>query len=124
LAALPAHVKVRFVDFHAELTSEKVAMGWHLDGRVSAVIGTHTHIPTADTRILANGTAFQTDAGMTGPYQSVIGVDKDIIIQRFLTQMPVKMEAAKHGAELHGVLVEVDESNGRAAAVRRVEILS
>jgi metallophosphoesterase (TIGR00282 family) len=123
LAALPAHIRVRFVDFHAELTSEKVAMGWYLDGRVSAVVGTHTHIPTADTRILSNGTAYQTDAGMTGPYQSVIGVDKDIIIQKFLKQMPVKMEAAKHGAELHGVIVEVDESSGRAAAVRRVEIL-
>ena len=123
LEALPASVKVRFVDFHAELTSEKVAMGWYLDGRVSAVIGTHTHVPTADTRILANGTAYQTDAGMTGPYHGVIGVDKDIVIQKFLKQLPVKMEAAKHGAELHGVIVEVDESTGRAAAVRRVEIL-
>jgi hypothetical protein len=122
LLALPAEVRVRFVDFHAELTSEKMAMGWHLDGRVSAVIGTHTHIPTADTRILPNGTAYQTDAGMTGPYHSVIGVDKDIILQRFLTQLPVRMEAARHGAELHGVVVEVDESTGRAAAIRRLAI--
>jgi metallophosphoesterase (TIGR00282 family) len=122
LRALPAEVRVRFVDFHAELTSEKMAMGWHLDGRVSAVIGTHTHIPTADTRILPNGTAYQTDAGMTGPYHSVIGVDKDIILQRFLTQLPVRMEAARHGAELHGVVVEVDESTGRAAAIRRIEV--
>jgi hypothetical protein len=122
LAALPADVKVRLVDFHAELTSEKTAMGWHLDGRVSAVIGTHTHVPTADTRILSNGTAYQTDAGMTGPYQSVIGVDKDIIIKRFMTQMPVRMEAARHGAELHGVIVEVDERSGRANAIRRVAI--
>jgi 2',3'-cyclic-nucleotide 2'-phosphodiesterase len=119
LAALPEHVKVRFVDFHAELTSEKMAMGWYLDGRVSAVIGTHTHVPTADTRILPNGTAYQTDVGMTGPYHSVIGVDKDIIIQRFLTQMPVRMEAARHGAELHAVIVEVDETTGRAAAIKR-----
>jgi 2',3'-cyclic-nucleotide 2'-phosphodiesterase len=122
LAALPAEVKVRFVDFHAELTSEKMAMGWYLDGRVSAVIGTHTHIPTADTRILPGGTAYQTDAGMTGPYHSIIGVDKDIILQRFLTQLPVRMEAARHGAELHGVVVEVDESKGRATAIRRVEV--
>jgi metallophosphoesterase (TIGR00282 family) len=122
LAALPAHVKVIFVDFHAEVSSEKVTMGWYLDGRVSAVVGTHTHIATADTRILPSGTAYQTDAGMTGPYHSVIGVDKDIIIHRFLTQMPVKMEASKHGAELHGVIVEVDESNGRAASIRRVEL--
>jgi len=123
LEALPANVKVKFVDFHAELTSEKVAMGWYLDGRVSAVVGTHTHIPTADTRILSNGTAYQTDAGMTGPYQGVIGIDKDIIIQKFVKQLPVKMEAAKYCAELHGVIVEVDETTGRAATVRRVEIL-
>jgi len=119
---LPAAVKVRFVDFHAELTSEKMAMGWHLDGRVSAMVGTHTHIPTADTRILPNGTAYQTDAGMTGPYQSVIGVDKNIILQKFLTQLPVRMEAARHGAELHSVIVEVDESTGRATAVRRYTV--
>ena len=122
LAALPESVKVRFVDFHAELTSEKMAMGWYLNGRVSAIVGTHTHIPTADTRILSEGTAYQTDVGMTGPYQSVIGVDKDIIIQRFLTQMPVRMEAARHGAELHAVIVEVDESTGRATAVRRYTV--
>ena len=119
LSELPQHVKVRFVDFHAELTSEKMAMGWYLDGRVSCVIGTHTHIPTADTRILPNGTAYQTDVGMTGPYHSVIGVDKDIIIERFLTQMPVRMEAARHGAELHAVIIEVDETTGRAAAIKR-----
>ena len=122
LAALPPEVKVRFVDFHAELTSEKTAMGWYLDGRVSAVVGTHTHVPTADTRILVNGTAYQTDAGMTGPYHSIIGVDKDIILRRFLTQLPVRMEAARHGAELHGVVVEVDETTGRAAAIRRVTV--
>jgi len=122
LQALPADVKVRFVDFHAELTSEKTAMGWYLDGRVSAVVGTHTHVPTADTRILPGGTAYQSDAGMTGPYHSIIGVDKQLIIERFLTQLPVRMEAAKHGAELHGVIVEVDEATGRATAIRRVEI--
>jgi hypothetical protein len=123
LAALDPAIKVRFVDFHAELTSEKTAMGWYLDGRVSAVIGTHTHIPTADTRILPGGTAYQTDAGMTGPYDSVIGVDKAIILRRFLTALPVRMEAARHGAELHGVLVDVDESTGRARTIQRVEEL-
>jgi metallophosphoesterase (TIGR00282 family) len=122
LAALPGEVKIRFVDFHAELTSEKTAMGWYLDGRVSAVIGTHTHVPTADTRILPNGTAYQSDAGMTGPYHSIIGVDKDIVLRRFLTQLPVRMEAARHGAELHGVVVKVDESTGRAAEIRRVAV--
>jgi calcineurin-like phosphoesterase len=99
-----------------------MAMGWYLDGRVSAVVGTHTHIPTADTRILTNGTAYQTDVGMTGPYHSVIGVDKTIILHKFLTQMPVRMEAARHGAELHSVIVEVDESTGRAHSIRRYTI--
>lgn len=122
LAELPANVKVRFVDFHAEVSSEKVAMGWYLDGRVSAMVGTHTHVPTADTRILPEGTAYQTDAGMTGPYNGVIGVDKRIILERFLTQMPVRMEAARHGAELHGVVVEVDDTTGRAAAIRRIAL--
>jgi 2',3'-cyclic-nucleotide 2'-phosphodiesterase len=119
IASLPENVKVRLVDFHAELTSEKMAMGWYLDGRVSAVLGTHTHIPTADTRILTGGTAYQTDVGMTGPYNSIIGVDKNIILQRFLTQLPVRMEAARHGAELHSVIVEVDESTGKANSIRR-----
>lgn len=122
LDSLPREVRVRFVDFHAELTSEKMAMGWHLDGRASAMIGTHTHIPTADERILPGGTAYQTDAGMTGPYHSVIGVDKDIIIERFLTQMPVRMEAARHGAELHATVVQVDESTGRATSIRRIAL--
>ena len=119
LASLDPAVRVRFVDFHAEVTSEKVAMGWHLDGRVSAVIGTHTHIPTADSRILAGGTAYQTDAGMTGPYDSVIGVEKEMIIRRFMNSMPVKMEAAKGLVELHSVIIDIDESTGRATAIRR-----
>nr|AEQ20609.1 metallophosphoesterase [uncultured bacterium CSLF43] len=122
LANLDSTVKVRFVDFHAELTSEKMAMGWHLDGRVTAVIGTHTHIPTADTRILHGGTAYQTDVGMTGPYDSVIGVEKDIILRRFLTALPVRMEAAKHGVELHAVIVEVDEKTGKATGARRYTV--
>jgi metallophosphoesterase (TIGR00282 family) len=111
--------KVRFVDFHAELTSEKMAMGWYLDGRVSAIVGTHTHIPTADTRILPGGTAYQTDVGMTGPYDSVIGVRKDVIIERFLNGMPVRMEPAKGSVELHSVIVEVDDATGRAIEIRR-----
>ncbi len=119
LGALDPAVKVRFVDFHAEVTSEKMAMGWYLDGRVSAVVGTHTHIPTADTRILPNGTGYQTDCGMTGPYGSVIGVDTDIILRRFLSAMPVRMEPSKQGPELHAVIVDVDESTGRARGIRR-----
>jgi metallophosphoesterase (TIGR00282 family) len=119
LAELDPAIRVRFVDFHAEVTSEKVAMGWYLDGRVSAVIGTHTHIPTADTRILPGGTAYQTDCGMTGPYGSVIGVDTAIVLQKFLTGLPVRMEASKNSPELHAVIVDVDESSGKARAIRR-----
>lgn len=119
LESLDPAVKVRFVDFHAELTSEKMAMGWHLDSRVSAVVGTHTHIPTADTRVLPGGTAFQTDVGMTGPYNSVIGVDKEIVLRRFLTGVPSRMEAARGGVELHSVIVDVDETTGKATAIRR-----
>jgi hypothetical protein len=119
LASLPADVRVRFIDFHAEVTSEKMAMGWYVDGRVSAIVGTHTHIPTADTRILPGGTAYQTDCGMTGPFDSVIGVEKEPVIQKFLTAMPVKMEPAKKMVELHSVIVDVDEATGNATAVRR-----
>jgi 2',3'-cyclic-nucleotide 2'-phosphodiesterase len=119
LSQLDPAVKVKFVDFHAEVTSEKIAMGWYLDGRVSAVVGTHTHVPTADTRLLPGGTAYQTDCGMTGPYRSVIGVDTETILQRFLTGLPVRMEAARHGAELHSVIVDVDEETGKAREVRR-----
>jgi metallophosphoesterase (TIGR00282 family) len=119
LAELDPAVRVRFVDFHAEVTSEKIALGWYLDGRVSAVIGTHTHVPTADTRILPGGTAYQTDVGMTGPYDSVIGVEKAPILQKFLTSMPVRMEAAKSGVELHSVIIDVDETTGKAKSIRR-----
>jgi metallophosphoesterase (TIGR00282 family) len=120
LDALPGPaVKVRFVDFHAELTSEKMAMGWYLDGRVSAMVGTHTHIPTADERILTGGTAYQTDVGMTGPYDSVIGSEKNLAIRRFLTGMPIRLENAKCGAELHAVIVTVNPETGRATGIRR-----
>ena len=119
LASIPEDVKVRFIDFHAEVTSEKMAMGWYVDGRVSALVGTHTHIPTADTRILPKGTAYQTDCGMTGPYDSVIGVEKEPVLQKFLNAMPIKMEPAKGSVELHSVIVEVEEATGRALHVRR-----
>ena len=119
LSQLDPGIKVRFVDFHAEVTSEKIAMGRYLDGRVSAVVGTHTHVPTADTRILPGGTAYQTDCGMTGPYDSVIGVETGIVLQRFLTGLPVRLEPARRGPELHAVIVDVDEVTGQARAVRR-----
>jgi metallophosphoesterase (TIGR00282 family) len=122
LAEIGADVKVRFVDFHAEVTSEKMAMGWYLDGRVSAVIGTHTHVPTADTRLLPGGTAYQTDVGMTGPYDSVIGVDKDLVLKRFLTYMPNRMEVARGRVEFHSVVVDVEDATGRATAVRRLTL--
>ena len=123
LAALDETIKIRFVDFHAELTSEKVAMGWYLDGRASAMIGTHTHVPTADSRILPNGLAYQTDAGMTGPYDSVIGIDKEIILKRFITGLAGRMEAARHGIELHGVVVAADEATGKATAIQRIRCI-
>lgn len=120
LQSLDPGVKIRFVDFHAELTSEKVTMGWYLDGRATAMIGTHTHIPTADARILPGGLAYQTDAGMTGPYESVIGVDKDTIVRRFLTGLAGRMEAARGGIELHGAVVYADETTGKATGIERV----
>jgi metallophosphoesterase (TIGR00282 family) len=119
LESLAPEIKVRVVDFHAEVTSEKMAMGWYLNGKVSAVLGTHTHVPTADTKILDGGTAFQSDVGMTGPYESVIGVRRDAVLQRFLTSLPGRLEAAKRGAELHGVIVRIDDATGRATAIRR-----
>lgn len=122
LAGLPAEVKVIFIDFHAEVTSEKMALAWHLDGRISALVGTHTHVPTADERVLPGGTAYLTDSGMTGPYDSVIGVDKKLIIHRFLTQLPMRFESARGGVELHGAIVAVDESTGKATSIRRYEI--
>ena len=112
--------KVIVVDFHAEATSEKIAMGWYLDGRVTAVLGTHTHVPTADTRVLPNGTAYQTDVGMSGPYDSVIGVQKEQVLQRFLTGLPGRFEAAKGDARFCGVLIECDESTGRASNIQRL----
>lgn len=119
LGSLDAAVKIRLVDFHAELTSEKNAMGWYLNGRVSAMLGTHTHVPTADERILSGGTAYQTDVGMTGPYESVIGSEKNLALRRFLTGMPIRLDNAKGGAELHATIVSVDPATGRALEIRR-----
>jgi metallophosphoesterase (TIGR00282 family) len=110
------------VDFHAEATSEKSALGWYLDGRVSALIGTHTHVQTADERILPGGTAFLSDAGMTGSFDSVIGMGKEETIHRFLTQLPAKFEVAKKDIRLNAVAIEVDEQSGRALAIERINI--
>jgi metallophosphoesterase (TIGR00282 family) len=112
--------KVIVVDFHAEATSEKVAMGWHLDGRVTAVLGTHTHVPTADERVLPRGTAYQTDVGMSGPYDSVIGVETDLVLHKFLTGMPSKFEAAKGNPKMCAALVTCDAETGRASAIQRM----
>ncbi len=109
------------VDFHAEVTSEKIAMGWFLDGRVSAVIGTHTHVVTADERILPGGTAYITDAGMTGPFDSVIGIQKEQIIKKFLTQIPIRYEVARDDIRSNMVYVEIDESTGKATLIKRFE---
>ncbi len=111
--------RVILVDFHAEATSEKVALGWYLDGRVTAVLGTHTHVPTADDRILPNGTAYQTDVGMSGPYDSVIGVERELALQRFLTGMPGKFEAARGNPKLAATLITCDASTGRAHHIQR-----
>jgi len=114
-----SRAKVILLDFHAEASSEKAAMGWYLDGRVTAVLGTHTHIPTADERILFEGTAFQTDVGMSGPYDSVIGVERELVLHRFLTGMPAKFEAAKGNPKLAATLIECDGATGRAYGIRR-----
>ncbi len=112
------------VDFHAEATSEKVALGWFLDGEVSAVIGTHTHVQTADEKILPKGTAYITDAGMTGPVYSVIGMKREIVIKRFLTQTPCKFEVAKGDIQLQGVIVTLDRQTGKSTDIERINITS
>jgi 2',3'-cyclic-nucleotide 2'-phosphodiesterase len=122
IAAIRHEARVIFVDFHAEATSEKVAMGWHLDGRATAVVGTHTHVQTADERILPHGTAFITDVGMTGPHDSVIGVERSAILARFLTGLPQRFETATENPRLNGVVIEADESTGRASAIHRVSL--
>jgi metallophosphoesterase (TIGR00282 family) len=120
LERVPAEVKIRIVDIHAEATSEKLAMGWYLDGRVTAVLGTHTHVPTADETVLAGGTAYLTDLGMTGPYDSVIGVEKQAVIQKFLNQLPIRFDVAKGDVRLCASLVEADPETGHASSIKRI----
>jgi len=112
--------RIIIVDIHAEATSEKEAMGWFLDGRVSAVLGTHTHVQTADEDILPGGTAYITDVGMTGPFNSIIGIKKDAILERFLTQLPNKFDVAKDDVRLQGVILDVDSKSGKAVKIERL----
>lgn len=122
IETIAAEAQVRIVDFHAEATSEKIAFGRFLDGRVSAVVGTHTHVQTADERILPGGTAYITDLGMTGPSESVIGVETEIVVRKFLTAMPERFETAKHHAQLQGVVIDVDAGSGRSLSIERVSL--
>ncbi len=119
LARLDPDIRVRFVDFHAEVTSEKTAFGLYLDGRASAVVGTHTHVATADERVLPSGTAFISDVGMTGPLNSVIGMQQEASLKRFLTALPVRFKPASGPVRLNAVVVDVDERTGRAVSIRR-----
>jgi 2',3'-cyclic-nucleotide 2'-phosphodiesterase len=114
--------KVILVDMHAEATSEKISLGWYLDGRVTAVVGTHTHVPTADERVLPNGTAYITDVGMTGPFDGVIGVKKELVVGKFLNNMPVRFEAATGDVRLCAVVIDCDETTGRARAIERLMV--
>ena len=118
---LAKETKVILLDIHAEATSEKIALGWYLDGLVSAVVGTHTHIQTADERILPGGTAYITDAGMTGPYDSVIGRQTQDVLQRFLTAVPTRFEVATENVQLHGVLLDIDQDSGKARVITRIQ---
>ena len=120
IEAIRHRTKVILVDFHAEATSEKIAMGWHLDGKATLVVGTHTHVQTADERILPNGTAYLTDAGMTGPHDSIIGMEREPALARFLNAMPAKFEPATGNPRLNGIVVEADEKTGKATAVTRI----
>jgi metallophosphoesterase (TIGR00282 family) len=120
LSGLPKDVKVVFVDFHCEATSEKQALAFYLDGRASAVIGTHTHVPTADERVLPGGTALLTDAGMTGPYESIIGMRADKVLKRFLLHTPAPFEVAKRDVRLAGAVVDIDEATGHARGIERL----
>jgi len=118
--ALRQRTRIVFVDFHAEATSEKVAMGWHLDGKVTAVVGTHTHVQTADERILPKGTAYLTDVGMTGPHDSIIGVEIEPALGKFLNALPARFETATANPRLNAVIVEADEQTGRATDIERL----
>ena len=120
IEAIRHRTRVILVDFHAEATSEKTAMGWHLDGKVTAGVGTHTHVQTADERLLPNGTAYLTDAGMTGPHDSIIGMEREPSLTRFLTAMPAKFEPAAGNLRLNGALIEADDKTGRATRIMRI----
>jgi metallophosphoesterase (TIGR00282 family) len=120
IEALRGQTRIILVDFHAEATSEKLAMGWHLDGKVTAVLGTHTHVQTADERILPNGTAYLTDVGMTGPHDSVIGVEIEAALGRFRTALPAKFETATANPRLNAVVIEADHRTGRALDIERL----
>jgi 2',3'-cyclic-nucleotide 2'-phosphodiesterase len=120
--ALRERTRIIFVDFHAEATSEKIAMGWHLDGKVTAVVGTHTHVQTADERILPKGTAYLTDAGMTGPHDSIVGVEVEAALGKFLTGLPARFETATGNPRLHAVIVEADEKTGLATDIERLSL--
>jgi metallophosphoesterase (TIGR00282 family) len=119
---LKEQTPIILVDFHAEATSEKVALSWFLNGKVSAVVGTHTHVQTADEKILSGGTAYITDAGMTGPLASVIGIRRQIALERFLTQVPIKFDVATEEIELQGVILEVDEQTGKSRSIERIRV--
>ena len=124
LARIPPETKIIVVDMHAETTSEKQAMGWFLDGKVSAVVGTHTHVMTADAHVLPKGTAFITDVGMTGPHDSIIGMAKESIIERFLKSLPARFEVAEGDVQLHAAVIDADEETGRARSIETVVIRS
>ncbi|MCT8139888.1 TIGR00282 family metallophosphoesterase [Anaerobacillus sp. CMMVII] len=122
IAIVKKRTPIIFVDFHAEATSEKQAMGWYLDGRVSAVVGTHTHVQTADHRILPNKTAYMTDVGMTGPYDGILGMERGAVLNKFLTALPVRFEVAKGREQLNGVLIEIDPNTGAAKSISPIII--
>lgn len=121
LEEMRKRTKIILVDFHAEATSEKIAMGWYLDGRVTAIVGSHTHVQTADERILPNGTAYITDVGMTGPSDGVLGTDREAVIKKFLTQLPVRFEVAKgESRQLNAVVIDIHKETGKATGIKRI----
>jgi metallophosphoesterase (TIGR00282 family) len=120
LAKIPDHVRVVVVDMHAEATSEKIAMGWFLDGKVSLLFGTHTHVPTADERILPGGTGYITDVGMTGPYDSILGRQKESVLQALVTAVPTRFDVAEHDVRLSGIVADIDTETGHCISIERV----
>jgi metallophosphoesterase (TIGR00282 family) len=122
IEAIRHRARIIIVDMHAEATSEKVALGWYLDGKVTAVVGTHTHVPTADARVLPGGTAYITDVGMTGPHDGIIGVEREPVIARFLSGLPARFEAAKGMPKLHAVAITADTTTGQATAIERISL--